>query len=361
MKVKTFGATRVKAMDDAGKGTAVIATLNVIDKDGDVTMPGAFGDQHAVVVPTHNWNHVPLGKATIREEGNEVLADFQLNLDIQAAREWHSALKFDLANGDALQEWSYGFTIKDSSIGDFDGESVRFLKSVDVHEISPVLLGAGEGTRTLAVKSAKAAPVHEAKTSMDVWDGPANERRLPTKMDRNTASAAYALIPDGDEIAKGDAMLMHHFVDDDGRPGPASVKAAIMGIATLNGARGGARLSEAERKAAYEHLAGHLKDAGEEVPELRDYDELSMKLSDQIRFAVWDAEAAVERAKGVAEMRKKEGRKFSEERIADLAELSKAVSDLNEAVAQIKGAEVADVNKLLGDYHATIAKIKGLM
>ena len=152
--IKANKGARLKAIDDAGSGVAVIATLNVVDHDGDVTLPGAFGKQTAKIVPAHNWQHVPLGKASIREEGNEVLADFQLNLDIQAAREWHASLKQDLADeyGNPLQEWSYGFAIEEAGFGEHEGRQVQFLKALKVHEISPVMLGAGINTRTVSVK-----------------------------------------------------------------------------------------------------------------------------------------------------------------------------------------------------------------
>ncbi len=145
----------LKQVDDEGKGLAVIATLNVLDKDNDITESGAFGTgQEAKILPAHDWMHVPLGKAFIREEGDLVLADFQMNLDIAAARDWHSALKFDLAQGTPLQECSYGFTITDATNETRNTDTrVRILKGLTVHEISPVVLGAGEGTGTVAIKS----------------------------------------------------------------------------------------------------------------------------------------------------------------------------------------------------------------
>ena len=155
LDIKTIVPTWIKALDDAGTGTAQIATLNIEDLDGDVTLPGAFGKQDAKMVPAHDWSHVPLGKASIREKGDEVLADFKLNLSIEAARDWHESLKFDMANGPPIQEWSYGFAIEEASFGDFEGHEVRFLKKLKVREISPVLVGAGVGTRTVAVKSAE--------------------------------------------------------------------------------------------------------------------------------------------------------------------------------------------------------------
>jgi hypothetical protein len=52
-----------------------------------------------------------------------------------------------------LQEWSYSFDILDASFGEFEGKQVRFLRKLKVHEVSPVMLGAGIGTHTRAIKS----------------------------------------------------------------------------------------------------------------------------------------------------------------------------------------------------------------
>lgn len=140
---------------DKGDGVAVFATFNIIDKDGDVTLPGAFGTQDAAIVPAHNWGSVPLGKGITSEVGDEARVALKFNLESPTAAEWYSALKFDVENGQPIQEWSYGFDVIDSEIGEFDGKTVRFLKKMKVHEVSPVLIGAGENTRTLAIKSAK--------------------------------------------------------------------------------------------------------------------------------------------------------------------------------------------------------------
>lgn len=162
---KVFQTTFSKAADD-GTVEAIIATLNVKDKDGDVTLPGFFGTQEIVMLPAHDWQHIPLGKGILSEDGNRAIARFTMNLEIESAREWHSALKFDLAKGKPLQQWSYGFDILDgaSKVGEFEGNTVRFLGPVNnapgskVFEASPVLVGAGEGTQTLSVKSADEEP-----------------------------------------------------------------------------------------------------------------------------------------------------------------------------------------------------------
>jgi hypothetical protein len=52
-----------------------------------------------------------------------------------------------------LAEYSYGYAVLDSERGIKDGQNVRFLRSLDPFEVSPVLKGAGVGTHTLAIKS----------------------------------------------------------------------------------------------------------------------------------------------------------------------------------------------------------------
>jgi|GEM_PF-731250 len=155
----------LKALDDAGHGLARIARLSAIDSDGDTYAPGAFGAkeaaQWAAILPGHDWKALPLGKARVYEEGDEALAELHLNLASQAGRDWHAALKFDLegcCGSDAgaapsIQEWSYGFHILDSAKEQRDGETVRVLKRLKVYEVSPVVMGAGVGTGTLAMKS----------------------------------------------------------------------------------------------------------------------------------------------------------------------------------------------------------------
>lgn len=149
----------IKAVDDEGSFEAVIATLNVVDHDGDLTIPGAFKKQSVSILPAHDRRSGSLGKAVIIEKGDQVIARGKFNLAIQAAREMHETLKFDLANGDPVQEWSYGFQIKESVEETRDGEMIRILKSLDVLEVSPVLRGAGIGTGTISAKDKDGTPL----------------------------------------------------------------------------------------------------------------------------------------------------------------------------------------------------------
>jgi len=112
--------------------------------------------------------------------------------------------------------------------------------------------------------------VHHTDTTDTAWDGPANEARLRTDESEAYYRQAYAWQdPDGDPETKAAYKFIHHVVGSDGEIGAANVRACITGIAVLNGARGGADISDGDRRGVWEHLAAHLKDADIEPPELR--------------------------------------------------------------------------------------------
>lgn len=134
-----------------GAFTATFATLNVVDSDKDVTVPGAFKDGQAVRIARwgHNWSELPVGKGIIHADDAKATVVGQFFLDTTHGKDTYLTVK-QLAD---LQEWSYGYDVLDSEAGQFEGQDVRFLKSLDVIEVSPVMLGAGIGTRTESIKS----------------------------------------------------------------------------------------------------------------------------------------------------------------------------------------------------------------
>lgn len=150
----TKAATDV-AVVDASKGRvqAVFATLNVIDKDADVTLAGAFDDGQKVRISA--WNHgswkdaPPVGKGTIRVTGDQAIFDGGFFMSTPHGRDAFEVVK----ELDDLAEWSYGYDILESEQGEWLGRKVQLLKRLKVHEVSPVMLGAGMGTRTLMLAS----------------------------------------------------------------------------------------------------------------------------------------------------------------------------------------------------------------
>lgn len=158
---KTYRA-RMEFKEDGEPGTvsAVFSTLNVIDHDHDVTLPGAFEENAPVRIAAwnHGWNELPVGRGEIHETESEARMDGRFFLDTLAGKEHYLTVK---ALGE-LQEWSYSFDILEHEYGKMDDQDVRFLKHLKVHEVSPVMLGAGIDTRTLDIKGAKPYPNEHA-------------------------------------------------------------------------------------------------------------------------------------------------------------------------------------------------------
>lgn len=150
--------------DRPGHLEAVFSRFNVIDHDGDITLADAFTPGETVrLLPAHDWTHYAIGKGTVRVEPDKALFDGDFFLSTTAGRDWYESVK---ALSD-IQEFSYGFDILDSEMGTVDGQHVRILKKLRVHEVSPVTLGAGIETGVLAIKSQEPAPEPEPSPDPD--------------------------------------------------------------------------------------------------------------------------------------------------------------------------------------------------
>lgn len=148
-QIKGLGRIELK-LDEAGTFRATIATLNVIDKDGDVTLPGAFrvGQEVRIAQWGHNWGALPVGKGVVGADDRKAWVDGEFFLDTPHGMATYTTVK----RLGGLQEWSYGYYPAKYSFGEFEGQQVRFLEDLDSIEASPVMLGAGEGTGTDMIK-----------------------------------------------------------------------------------------------------------------------------------------------------------------------------------------------------------------
>lgn len=182
------GTLELKADGAPGEFRATFATFNVIDLDKDVTIPGAFKDGQEVRIAAwgHNWGVPAIGKGVIAQDDSRAWVDGQFFLDTQAGKDTYLSVK---ALG-GLQEWSYGFDVTEQSFGEFEGQEVRFLRGLDVHEVSPVMLGAGVGTGTDTIKAAKEESLTEVRKAAAA---------LVAALDRAIGSA------EGDASAKAEA------------------------------------------------------------------------------------------------------------------------------------------------------------
>lgn len=140
--------------EDLGEVEAVFSTLDVVDKDGDITPASAFRDGQRVKISAYNhsiWDGaMPVGVGTIHVDGNEAILKGRFFMSTTGGRETFEVVK---ALGES-QEWSYGFEVMDSEKDTKDGKPVRILKDLNVFEVSPVFIGAGVNTHTRSAKSA---------------------------------------------------------------------------------------------------------------------------------------------------------------------------------------------------------------
>lgn len=142
---------QVDLEEATGEIKAVFATLDVIDRDGDVLLPKSIGTQRVRLSAYghQSWaGAMPIGKGEVVEQGNEAIFAGRVFLDMPHAKE-----QFDLVrNMGDLQEWSFSLQDVVAENAQRDGKSVRMIKSVRVHEVSPVFAGAGLDTRLLHAK-----------------------------------------------------------------------------------------------------------------------------------------------------------------------------------------------------------------
>ena len=142
---------------EQGEVTAVVATLNVVDREGDVLLPGAFPDGAPVKMSAYGHDVVldgaaPVGKGTIREVADKAVFQGKFFLSTERGREAFHTVKELGPDG----EWSFGFprgvqTVELTNEWRAKGAR-RVIRGIQPVEVSPVFRGASIGTRTLAAK-----------------------------------------------------------------------------------------------------------------------------------------------------------------------------------------------------------------
>ena len=351
---KTWAApVEIKADgDDAGAFSARIATLNVIDKDNDVTIKGAFEGSDPVRVSRFNHSSavrddLPVGVATIQEVGDQVIAEGQLNLDTVGGRDLYDTLKFEAKNNVA-SEWSYGFTVEESEDGEQDDQKVRFLRRLKAFEISPVMRGAGMDTATLAVKTATDfgdLPLYDRDYA---WNSSAALGRVRKwassdgSGDKDTidwpkySKAFFWYDPDDDESFGGFKLPFADETDGKLWAVPRGIFAAA---AAIQGARGGVDIAQESEDHVkdvidryYEKMRESFDDESIIVPWAKSAEGLSMKHEGDLALTAIDAYR--ERVALLAELRLKEGRALSaanRKRLGQLVEsMGAVITDLND-------------------------------
>ncbi|MFJ4828402.1 HK97 family phage prohead protease [Streptomyces sp. NPDC088747] len=316
---------------DADKGivTAVFSTMNVRDLDGDYTREGAFTDGAKVAISAYghkSWDGaLPVGKGVVRVKGKKAVLEGQFFMNTQHGKDTFETVKALAEEG--LGEWSYGFDIEEHSYGKEGDQRVRYLDRLTVHEVSPVLRGAGVNTRTLSTKGRTVTDDDEPKTGTAVrgpipyaeteiltraWDGAGTVKGLADDSRPSQLRSVFAWVdPDGDPELKSSYRFAHHH----GVDGPANLRACLQGIAELNGAHGDSGIPEKDRDAVYKHLSAHLLDADREPPELRSAAggvKGKQRFADQAIDVMANVSSLIDRATGVMAFRAQKGKGMSQ-------------------------------------------------
>jgi hypothetical protein len=219
---KTLSGVTVKD-ESQGQVSAVFATFNVIDRDGDLTLPGAIKDGTEVVISAYGHSshddELPVGKGVIRTTDTEAILEGQFFMNTTAGRETFEVVK-ELG---PLGEWSYSLSDVTRTSVESDGRYYWIIESIGlIKEVSPVLMGAGINTRTLSAKGLGMKFSEEGDAvvaAVDDYLGRAREvmvlraekgralsddtKALLTQLDASLKSLHALLTPEAESAAEG--------------------------------------------------------------------------------------------------------------------------------------------------------------
>ncbi len=280
--------------DKPGSFRARIATLGVVDHQGDVSLPGSFPVGKSVVISAYmhsSWvDRLPVGKGVIGSNEGEAWVDGEFFTNTTDGSDTYLTVK-GLAEA-GLGEWSYGYEVTASGTDKGDLEPYpganRIIKKQDVFEASPVLVGAGINTGTESIKALtqrRVARLAERVKAMGVDDSAAvTIAQLDVIMDRI-----------GDDTDEANAMI-DTLMEQLGIPDP-------------------------------DDAAEEAEDAEE------DANGKSLTYARQAKHAQASVQAFIRRSKSLADLRAKEGRTLS---AANRDRLSSLLSALTSAATDIQ-------------------------
>ena len=152
--VKTGHLTHVSKAEDAGPGSAsfVFAREGEYDKDGDLFKAGSLAlEREKGTLVDFEHSSTPAGVWTLSRDGSAVMANVDF-LDTQAGQDTR---KYLAAMGESAQ---FSFRARSSEWKYDDNYGMVFDKAT-VYEASPVLVGAGNGTKLETIKSLEGRPM----------------------------------------------------------------------------------------------------------------------------------------------------------------------------------------------------------
>jgi phage head maturation protease len=157
METKSIAGFEIKDAD-RGEVTAIVSTFNVVDRDGDVILPGAIKDGATVKLSGYGHDVVmqgmpPAGIGTVSVDQHRAVFTGKYFMDTQRGRDAFAVVK----GLGSESEWSIGFPreVKTAKMTDEwrTKGARRLIAGLEILEASPVFVGANALTGTLGVKS----------------------------------------------------------------------------------------------------------------------------------------------------------------------------------------------------------------
>lgn len=356
---KVNGSATVKFPDDAPEGSvrAVFSTFGIVDRDGDVIDKGALKDGTPIKLCSwgHNWGDLAVGKGVIRVTDSEAIFDGKFFLDTEAGLETYKTVK----NLGELQEWSWGFSVKEWEYEEKDGKPIRVIKTVEPFEVSPVLIGANQKTSTLEIKQRKDSNMTEAHTHTATT----NTNEYVTVDDSSTFS-----LPDETKEVSSESInailneLAGMVSEVMGMEGARSWDADLL-LSAMSMLEWYETVYVSEEKSneqdnikeliknLFSSKADLLLNAGLTLIDEADEEKSTSTFADQGDRLLDDLEAYLDRAKSLAELRSSQNRGWSKANSERLVSISKAFEDAAAAIEEVldtdsesKSEEVNDQN-----------------
>ena len=136
-----------------GKLSLVVATLNAPDKEGEIILPGAVGEQRCVF---GGWQHstiragvMPPGRCRLYEQGNKLRADVELDKRQSGWKDMWYSIDFNRE----YVEFSFAFRATEGRAVTRGRQSYIGYSKMRAHEVSAATLGIGNGTGVVAMKA----------------------------------------------------------------------------------------------------------------------------------------------------------------------------------------------------------------
>lgn len=201
------------------------------------------------------------------EEENGLVVSAHYNMAKQVAREALSDLIFDPKGETFSFRWENDESYRSTSDG-----AIHTSAIFDMREYSQCgIAGAQADTGVIngSIRMRGGVFQHSTDTSTEQYDPAAAVKKLPgdAGMLKLRQMHAWADL-EGDPERLSTYRLPHHDVDEEAHVGAANLGGVRSAMSELNTPE--VNLSDADRRAAYNHLARHLDDAGEtEIPSLK--------------------------------------------------------------------------------------------